>query len=160
MSAPPPGASTPQHPTVTGFVAKIVNGIAYAPSYAPLAVKQAIWAGNLIRRKPYIWGGGHASFASAGYDCSGSVSYVLHAGGLLKTPLDSGDFMDWGRGGLGNWITVYTNPGHAFVMIAGLRFDTGFRDRKMAKGAAPGTGPRWGGPRPTRGYVARHPAGF
>jgi hypothetical protein len=68
--------------------------------------------------------------------------------------------MAWGAPGPGQWITVYTNPGHAFVMIAGLRFDTGYRDKKLAKTAAPGTGPRWGGPRPTTGYTPRHPIGF
>jgi hypothetical protein len=108
-------------------------------------------------RKPYIYGGGHKSFISRGYDCSGSVSFALHGAGLLDTPMDSSDLMDWGDPGPGKWITVYTNPGHAFVVIAGMRFDTGFRDRiAKAKGAAPGSGPRWGGPRSTRGYHARH----
>ena len=113
---------------------------AYAPSYAPLRVQKAIWAGNKIRHKPYIWGGGHAAFAAAGYDCSGSVSYVLHAAGLLKTPFDSSDFMGWGKSGLGQWITVYTNPSHAFVEIAGIRLDTSAEgDPHPAKGS----GPRW-----------------
>ena len=155
---PPPGASTPDHPTVTGFTAKIVNGIAYAPSYAPLAVKKAIWAGDQIRRKPYIWGGGHASFASAGYDCSGSVSYVLHAAGLLKTPEDSSGFEGYGQGGLGQWITIYTNSSHAFVQIAGIRLDTSSADDPHP---APGSGPRWRPlyPHP-QGFMARHPRGF
>ncbi len=150
--------STPSHPIVPGTRAKIIHGVAYAPADAPIQVRRAIWAGNKIRLKPYVYGGGHGSFISAGYDCSGSVSYVLHAAGLVGTPMDSSDFMGWGRHGLGHWITVYTNPGHAFVEIAGIRLDT------SAEGdphPAPGSGPRW---RPllqgTSGYLARHPAGY
>ena len=140
---------------------KIINGIAIPPIGAPQQVVDAINAANQIVTKPYIYGGGHGSFISRGYDCSGSVSYALHGAGLLDTPLDSSDFMSWGDPGKGQWITVYTNPGHAFVVIAGLRFDTGFRDRtSKVHGAAPGSGPRWGGPRPTRGYRARHPVGL
>ncbi len=142
--------STPAHPIVQGSVAKIIHGVAYAPAAAPPAVQKAIWAGNQIRTKPYIWGGGHQAFIARGYDCSGSVSYVLHAAGLLKTPYDSSDFESWGNSGLGQWITVYTNPGHAFVQIAGIRFDT---SREADPHPAPGTGPRW---RPLYG----HPAGF
>jgi hypothetical protein len=143
---------------VPGYRAKIVRGVAYAPALAPIQVKRAIWAGNQIRRKPYIWGGGHMAFKAAGYDCSGSVSYVLHAAGLLKTPFDSSDFMAWGLSGLGSWITVYTNPGHAFVQIAGVRLDTSAEaDPHPAKG----TGPRWRPlyPKPP-GFLARHPLGF
>jgi hypothetical protein len=155
---PPPGVSTPEHPLVAGYVAKIVDGVAYAPSYAPAAVQRAIWAGNQIRHKRYIWGGGHQSFKAAGYDCSGAVSFVLHAAGLLKTPFDSSDFMTWGVKGLGQWITVYTNPGHAFMQIAGIRFDT---SAEADPNPPPGTGPRW---RPLfahpRGFSARHFAGF
>ena len=158
MGAPPPGVSTPEHPLVAGFAAKIINGLAYAPSYAPIQVQEAIWAGNLIRHKRYIFGGGHASFKAAGYDCSGSVSFVLHAAGLLKSPFDSSDFMSWGARGLGRWITVYTNPGHAFVQIAGIRFDT---SAEADPNPPPGSGPRW---RPVfahpQGFLARHPAGL
>jgi hypothetical protein len=143
-------------------VAKIINGIAYAPSWAPIQVQKAIWAGNRIRTKPYIYGGGHGSFNSRGYDCSGSVSYVLHAAGLLKTPFDSSDFYGWGRRGIGQWITVYTNPGHAFIEIAGIRFDTSAEgETRPPRGTAPGTGPRW---RPlmksTRGFQPRHLFGY
>ena len=120
----------------------------------------AINAANQIVRKPYIYGGGHGNFLDKGYDCSGSVSYALHGAGLVTVPLDSSSFMAWGLPGRGKWITVYTNPGHAFMVIAGLRFDTGYRDRKALKGAAPGTGPRWGKQRPTGGFQARHPFGF
>ena len=158
IGAPPAAPRTSSQPTVTGWKGKIVNGVAYAPSYAPLRIQKAIWAGNKIRHKPYIWGGGHGAFAAAGYDCSGSVSYVLHAAGLLKTPFDSSDFMGWGQSGLGKWITVYTNPSHAFVQIAGIRLDT------SAEGdphPATGSGPRW---RPTMrstgGFMARHPSGY
>jgi hypothetical protein len=140
--------------------AKLINGIAYPPQDAPPEVVSAINAGNQIVRMPYRFGGGHKSFQDTAYDCSGSVSFALHGGGLLTAPLDSSSFMAWGLTGKGRWITVWTNPGHAFAMIAGLRFDTGFRDRKSAKGAAPGTGPRWGYSRPTSGFSPRHPYGF
>jgi hypothetical protein len=156
IGAPPAAPSTPAQPTVSGDVAKIIKGVAYAPSFAPQVVKEAIWAGNQIRTKPYIYGGGHGTWKDAGYDCSGSVSYVLHAAGLLKTSMDSSEFESWGQKGLGQWITVYTNPAHAFVEIAGIRFDTSAEDDPNPP---PGTGPRW---RPlmdgTRGFQARHPA--
>ena len=157
--APPPGpVSTPSHPIVRGSVGKIVNDVAYAPSYAPIQVQRAIWAGDKIRHKPYIWGGGHGSFNDAGYDCSGSVSYVLHAAGLLTTPMDSSEFMGWGHRGLGRWITVYTNPSHAFVEIAGIRFDTSAEADPHPQS---GSGPRWRPlfPHPA-GFLARHPTGL
>ena len=139
-------------PTVPGDVGAIRDGIAYAPENAPLAVQQAIWAANKLRTKPYIYGGGHRSFRSRGYDCSGTVSFALHGGGLLTSPLDSSSFMKWGERGRGQWITVYTNPGHAWMVIAGLRLDT----------SGPGeSGPRWRTEtRSFRGYRARHPEGF
>lgn len=156
--APGPVRSTPQHPEVAGFKAKIVNGMAYAPADAPIQVKRAIWAGNRIRHKPYIYGGGHGVWNDSGYDCSGSVSYVLHAAGLLNTSMDSTEFESWGRRGLGHWITVYTNPAHAFVEIAGIRFDT---SAEQDPNPPPGSGPRW---RPlvtdSSGFQARHPAGL
>jgi hypothetical protein len=150
--------STPTDPTVSGYVAKIIHGVAYAPSLAPIQVKEAIWAGNQIRKDPYVWGGGHGSFKSSGYDCSGSVSYVLHAAGLLKTPYDSSDFFNWGQRGLGHWITVYTNVGHAFVEIAGIRLDTSSEGQTTPlPGTAPGSGPRWRQLlHNTRGFQPRH----
>jgi cell wall-associated NlpC family hydrolase len=165
--APAPAPSTPQdqaggaafgsipailHPTVPGDVGAIRDGVAYAPANAPLAVQQAIWAANKLRHKPYIYGGGHRSFRSRGYDCSGTVSFALHGGGLLDSPLDSSSFMQWGERGRGQWITVYTNPGHAWMVIAGLRLDT----------SGPGeSGPRWRTEvRTGRGFRARHPEGF
>jgi cell wall-associated NlpC family hydrolase len=157
--APGPGPkSAAQHPVVGGFTAKVVNGLAYAPSYAPIQVQRAIWAGDRIRHKPYIYGGGHGTWNDAGYDCSGSVSYVLHAAGLISTSMDSGEMMSWGDGGAGHWITIYTNPGHAFVEIAGIRFDT---SAAQDPNPTPGSGPRW---RPlvtdSSGFVARHPNGL
>jgi hypothetical protein len=142
--------------------AKLINGIAFAPADAPPAVVAAINAANKIVTKPYRYGGGHAAgFNDTGYDCSGSVSYMLHGGGLLTSPLDSSAFMKWGEAGVGKWITVYTNPGHAFAMIAGLRFDTGYRTRvARRKGAKPGSGPRWDIRRSTAGFSSRHPVGL
>jgi hypothetical protein len=151
------GAPDAPAPTTTMPDAQIADGLALAPESAPQEVKDAIAAANAIVGKPYVYGGGHnLSFKGRGYDCSGTVSFALHGGGLLKTPLDSGSFMRWGAAGAGNWITVYTNPGHAFAVIAGLRLDT------SAAGDPSGAkGPRW---RPvlrsTRGFRARHPAGF
>src|SRR3954453_10604783 len=140
--------------------AKIINGIAYAPKGAPPAVVNAINAANRIVRMPYRYGGGHRSFKDSAYDCSGSVSFALHGGGLLGSPLDSSSFMKWGLPGKGRWITVWANGGHAFMYIAGLRFDTGYRYRRAANGTAPGSGPRWGHYRPTDGFTARHPNGL
>ena len=141
--------------------AKVVNGKAVAPSGAPEAVKKIIAAGNRIVNKPYRYGGGHAKVSDSGYDCSGTVSFALIRAGLLKTPLDSTDFMSWGEEGKGQWVTVYTNPGHAYMVVAGLRLDTGYRDKYVAKwGGAPGTGPRWGKPRDASNFTARHPVGL
>jgi len=146
----PLGAPAPTGPTVHGTVGVIKRGIAYAPSAAPLAVKQVIWAGNRIRTRPYVWGGGHASFRARGYDCSGSVSYALHGASLLLSPLDSRGFMRWGRPGAGRWITVYANNGHAWMSVAGMRYDT--------SGAG---NSRWRvDPRTYGRFRARHPVGF
>jgi cell wall-associated NlpC family hydrolase len=142
-------------PTVAGKRAVLRNGVAQAPSRAPENVKSAIWAANALRRKPYVWGGGHGSFHDYGYDCSGSVSYALHGAGLLGAPLPSSDLMRYGERGRGRWITIYSRPGHTFAVIAGLRFDT----TDLGRGGD--VGPRWYvDGRDTRGYVARHPAGF
>ena len=142
--------------------AKVVNGKAIAPSDAPPEVKKAIAAANRIVTKPYKYGGGHAKVEDTGYDCSGTVSYALLKAGLLAgTPLDSTGFMGWGEPGKGKWITVYAHGGHAYVVIAGLRLDTGYRDKYVAKwGGAPGSGPRWGKPRNPKGFTVRHPAGL
>lgn len=141
--------------------ARIVGGQAIVPSGAPRAVKVAITAANKIAHLPYRYGGGHAKVEDTAYDCSGAISYALIKAGLLDAPLASGGFMRWGEPGPGRWITVYAHGGHAFVVIAGLRFDTGWRGRESAvNGTAPGKGPRWGSPRSTAGFVARHPAGL
>lgn len=140
--------------TVPGSEAELLeNGLAAAPEKAPEAVKEAIWAANEIIGKPYVYGGGHRSFKSRGYDCSGTVSYALNGGDLLDSPLDSSSFMKWGDSGEGEWITVYTNPGHAFVVIAGLRLDTSAAGDRNG-----GKGPRWRPAlRSTKGFKARHP---
>ena len=128
------------------------DGLAVAPASAPEAVKQVIAAGNEIAAKPYRYGGGHARWNDSGYDCSGSISYVLHAAGLLRRPLDSSGFMSWGEAGRGTWITVRANAGHAYLIVAGLRFDTSARKR---------TGNRWSEEmRSARGYRGRHPEGL
>lgn len=148
-------AATPVGP---GMVATLLpDGTAVAPVLAPPAVQQAVWAANQIVGRPYVYGGGHnRRFRSRGYDCSGTVSFALHGADLLSSPLDSSSFMSWGAGGPGRWITVYTNPGHAFAVIAGLRLDT-----SAAGDPSGASGPRW---RPvlraTRGFQRRHPAGL
>jgi hypothetical protein len=167
---PPPPMLEPglwTGPEVPGTKAVLLeDGTAAAPADAPAQVKQAIWAANSLQELPYVYGGGHnLEFRGKGYDCSGTVSFALHAAGLLKTPLDSGSFMTWGRSGRGNWITVFTNPGHAYAKIAGLRLDTsvagmGSTTRAIAASAFE-SGPRW---RPMsrlpRGFVKRHPVSF
>ena len=128
------------------------NGMAVAPSSAPDEVKAIIDAGNRIATKPYKYGGGHARWNDTGYDCSGSVSYVLHAAGLLGRARDSTGFMTYGEAGRGTWITIRTNPSHAYMIVAGLRFDTSARAR---------TGSRWSEQmRSASGYRGRHPEGF
>ena len=137
---------------------------AVAPAGAPAEVVKAVAAANRITRKPYKWGGGHGRWRDTGYDCSGTVSYVLHAAGLLKRPRDSSGLMRYGARGPGQWFTIYTNPGHAYVVIAGLRLDTSTagvsRVGRVPAGARE-SGPRW---RPVlrspRGYVRRHPISF
>ena len=138
--------------------ARLVHGKAIAPSDAPEKVKEIIAAANKIVTKPYRYGGGHGKWNDSAYDCSGSVSFALHGAHLISSPMDSSQFMSWARSGPGKWVTVYANSGHAFMMVAGLRFDTGYHDRYGADhGAKPGSGPRWGAKRPTSGFVARHP---
>jgi septal ring factor EnvC (AmiA/AmiB activator) len=124
---------------------------ASAPASAPQAVQDVISAGNAIATTPYVWGGGHGSFESEGYDCSGAVSFALHGGGLLESPLDSTGLETWGEPGPGQWITVYANSGHAWMVVAGIAFDT-----------VGGPGPRWHDPwvDSPEGFIARHPAGL
>ena len=162
VPAPPPATGGTAYgvvfqPTVPGLVAQIVNGVAYAPDQAPDQVKQAIWAANQIVGMPYRLGGGHKlGFTDHAYDCSGTVSFAMHGAGLLARPRDSSSFLRFGAAGAGQWITVYTNSGHAFAVIAGLRLDT-----SAAGDPAGGSGPRWRpNLRSTRGYKARHPRGL
>jgi len=150
-------STTPEveNPTAPPGKAILVRGRAIPPADAPPAVKKVIAAANKIRTKPYIYGGGHGRWWDAGYDCSGAVSFALHGGSLIDTPMPSGSLAGWGSAGKGRWITVYANGGHAYAIIAGLRWDTA--------GTTNGTGPRWhkslraqaSGP-----FTARHPAGY
>jgi hypothetical protein len=128
------------------------NGVALPPLQAPEAVRQIIEAGNAIARTPYLWGGGHGKWLDKGYDCSGSVSFVLASAGYLEAPLASGPLMSWGEPGPGKWVTIYAHEGHVFMEVAGIRFDTsGARE----------TGSRWQNElRSTAGFVARHPSGL
>jgi hypothetical protein len=149
-------ADTKPQLLVPGALARYVNGLAAAPMSAPTSVQQVIWAANQIIGLPYIFGGGHASFDSPGYDCSGTVSFALHGGSLLTTPEDSSEFMKWGSHGAGRWIAVFGNAGHAYMDVAGLRLDTSAADDPSNQ-----QGPRW---RPLRsangGYTVRHPLGL
>src|SRR5918994_2778629 len=164
---PPPAMLEPGRwtgPEAPGNTAVLLaDGTAAAPSEAPDQVKQAIWAANALQELPYRYGGGHnLEFDVAdGADCSGTVSFALHGGGLLDSPLDSGSFMRWGKRGRGDWITVFTNPGHAYVVIAGLRLDTsvaGMSRTKRVASSAFERGPRWRPMRRSgRGFVKRHP---
>jgi hypothetical protein len=139
---------------VPGTMARFVNGLAAAPAQAPPAVQQMIWASNQLIGKPYVWAGGHnATFSGRGYDCSGTVSYALHSASLLSSPLDSSQFERWGQPGIGQWVTIFANPGHAYMTIAGLRLDT-----SAASDPSNQQGPRWRPLRPNNhGFVVRHP---
>jgi cell wall-associated NlpC family hydrolase len=169
---PPPPAGTTNGPTggssvaltgsakpellVPGVTARYVDGLAAAPMSAPVGVQEIIWAGDQIIGLPYIYGGGHASFISPGYDCSGTVSFALHGAALLPTPMDSSEFMGWGGHGVGQWVTVFANPEHAYMTVAGLRLDTSPVDDPSDQ-----QGPRWRPLRPeNHGFVKRHPLGL
>jgi len=144
------GDEPPEAPTEKAYIGS--DGLAVAPSSAPDEVQAIIEAGNAIARKPYKYGGGHARWNDSGYDCSGSVSYALHAAGLLNRALDSTGFMSWGEAGRGTWITIRSNPSHAYMIVAGLRFDTSARRQ---------TGTRWSEQmRSASGYRGRHPDGL
>jgi peptidoglycan hydrolase-like protein with peptidoglycan-binding domain len=152
-----PAATTPAQPagqvsSAPTVNATIVNGLAVAPAGAPEAVIQIIAAGNAIASFPYRYGGGHDTWQDTGYDCSGSVSFALHGANLLQTPMSSYDFPGWGEAGPGQWVTVYGSQSHAYMVVAGLRFDTS---------ASKGGGSRWTTEmRSPAGYIARHPAGL
>jgi cell wall-associated NlpC family hydrolase len=128
----------------------LADGTASPPAGAPAEVAAVIAAGNRIASLPYRWGGGHARWEDTGYDCSGSVGYALHGGGLLAASATSGDLMSYGDSGAGAWITIYANRDHVYMVVAGLRFDT--------SGARPS---RWqAAPRSAEGYAVRHPTNF
>jgi cell wall-associated NlpC family hydrolase len=149
-------ADTKPELLVPGTIARYVNGLAAAPMSVPAVVQEIIWAGNQIIGLPYIFGGGHASFNSPGYDCSGTVSFALHGASLIQTPEDSSEFMAWGSHGAGRWVAIFSNAGHAYMTVAGLRLDTSAADDPSDQ-----QGPRW---RPLRqgneGFTVRHPLGL
>jgi hypothetical protein len=137
----------------TGGFSVSGNGTIPIPSGVPEAVQRVVAGGNAIADFPYIWGGGHASFIADGYDCSGSVSYALAAGGLLSAPLVSGELANWGDPGRGRWITIYANAGHTFMSVNGVWFDTAGRSGPYAS--------RWlVATPPLAGYSVRHPPGY
>ncbi len=146
-------APRPPGPQAAASTATYVSGIALAPPDAPERIKGVVNAANTIVGQPYVWGGGHGSWYSRGYDCSGAVSFALAGGGFLATPLASGQLESWGAPGPGRWLTVYASLSHAYAVVAGLRWDT--------VGDASGTGPRWHlAGAPPDGFVARHPPGY
>ena len=156
------GGATFEPPPPPPAKAKLVNGRLIAPASAPTRIKRVIAAANQIVEKPYIYGGGHRPYSRGqldrGYDCSGSVSHALHGGGFLRSPLPSGALMSWGESGPGRWITVYAHSSHAYVVVAGYRFDTSMHD---ADAPGPATGPRWSKTlRRSSAFVARHPSGY
>jgi cell wall-associated NlpC family hydrolase len=141
---------------VPGTTARFVDGLAAAPEGAPATIQEIIWAGNEVIGLPYIYGGGHASFISPGYDCSGTVSYALHGADLLNAAEDSGEMEALGARGIGRWVTIFANGGHAYMTVAGLRLDT-----SPAEDPANLEGPRWRPLRQTNaGFVVRHPLGL
>ena len=137
----------------TGARARVLpDGTAVAPRNAPDVVKRVILAGNQIAKFPYKWGGGHGAWRDSGYDCSGSVSFALAGAGLLRAPMASGAFMRWGAAGAGRWITIFANPGHIYMVVAGLRFDTSGRGRAGTRWQPVGRG--------GAGFAVRHPPRF
>jgi hypothetical protein len=153
MGPPRPMSEPSSAPAAGGKATVGADGKAVAPDSAPPEVKAVIAAGNRIAGKPYKYGGGHGRWEDSGYDCSGSESYALHGGGFVRSPMTSGDFESWGVAGKGTWITSFASSGHSFLVVAGLRFDTGWNNS--------GKGPRWSTEmRPSSGYVVRHPDGF
>jgi hypothetical protein len=152
-----PGAPVGGPPTPTGMATILPGGKASIPAGAPAAVVRAIQAANRIHRRTYIWGGGHRAFKAKGYDCSGAVSYVLHAAGVLSSPLVSGQLAWWGLPGPGAWITVFANKTHTYMYIAGLRYDTS----PLGETVNQGRGPRWRYTlRTGTGFAVRHYAGL
>jgi cell wall-associated NlpC family hydrolase len=148
-------SSAPAPALVAPAIGKAVvgeNGLAVAPADAPPQVTAIIDAGNRIATKPYRYGGGHGRWEDSGYDCSGSLSYAFHGAGMLDVSMDSSGFMSWGEAGKGTWVTIYAKPSHAYMIVAGLRFDTSGRSTQDT---------RWQADmRSADGYTVRHPAGL
>ena len=156
-TTPEPGAPAGAPPVPTGVATILPGGKASVPAGAPYSVARAIKAANKIHRRTYIWGGGHRSFKAKGYDCSGAVSYVLHAAGVLSAPLVSGQLASWGVPGPGAWITVFANRTHTYMYIAGLRYDTS----PLGETVDQGRGPRWRyNLRTGTGFAVRHYSGL
>jgi hypothetical protein len=152
---PPRGSVEGHKPPSTAPAMRLEGRRAIAPSTMPSVILAAIEAGNRLQTKAYKWGGGRARLEDSGYDCSGSVSYVLIKAGLLGSPITSGAFTRYGSPGRGRWITIYARNGHVFMTICGLRLDTG------GSGGHGESGPRWRTHmRGTSGFVMRHPSGF
>ena len=152
-----PGAPEGAPPAPTTSATILPGGKASIPAGAPYSVVRAIQAANRIHRRTYIWGGGHRSFKAKGYDCSGAVSYVLHAAGVLSSPLVSGQLASWGIPGPGAWITVFANRTHTYMYLAGLRYDTS----PLGESVNQGRGPRWRYTlRTGTGFAVRHYAGL
>lgn len=136
-----------------GKTAILIDGKAVPPANIPHPALSAVAAGNRLAGKPYRMGGGHRSFEDKAYDCSGTVSYLLHHAGCIDAPTTSGALRKFGQKGEGKWITVYAKNGHTFIVVAGLRMDTGYNGSRE--------GPKWTtNSRPAKGYVARHPVGL
>jgi cell wall-associated NlpC family hydrolase len=147
---PPPAGTAPVDPGPPALATLLADGTASPPAGAPAEIAAVIAAGNRIASTPYRWGGGHARWEDSGYDCSGSVGYALHGGGLLAATSDSTGLMSYGEAGPGRWITIYANRDHVYMVVAGLRYDT--------SGADPS---RWQSDiRAADGFTIRHPAGF
>jgi hypothetical protein len=156
------GGATFQPPPPPPEKATLVDGRLIAPASAPRRIRRVIAAANQIVEKPYVYGGGHRPYRRGkldrGYDCSGSVSHALHGGRFLRSPLPSGALMSWGSSGPGTWLTVYAHGGHAYLVVAGYRFDTSMHD---SDAPGPSTGPRWSKSlRRSSAFVARHPRGY
>jgi hypothetical protein len=153
-------AVDPTSQTIPGAKAELRStGRAVAPRDAPRAVVDAVTAANEISDRPYAEVHWPSHIGNPTYDCSSSTSHVLWGAHVFGTaPWVSGQLERFGEPGPGRWITVYANRDHAFVIVAGLRFDTARYDTGPSRGQS---GPRWRiGPRPTDGFAVRHPAGL
>jgi 3D (Asp-Asp-Asp) domain-containing protein len=154
-------------PLTPGQTARVLpDGLAAAPQEAPEAVKKMIAAGNRLDHASYLYGGGHGPSLDTlqpAYDCSSSVSYVLHAGGVFGDEAeDSTELESYGEPGPGKWVSVYANSEHAFMYVAGIRFDTSYNGTDDGPNREQ-SGPRWRVfpevPKWAQ-WVVRHPPGL